>query len=162
MDLPSTIARRPVTRGRIAVWGAAAAGLALAAALFIHTGIGDVVRTLDVAGWRLLWLVPMHVVSLWLSALSWRPLLRGPATPSVSYLTWATTVREANLLLPTGAIGGEIAGARLLVRRGMEVARAAASVVVELTLWLTAQATFAGLGLGLMAGGATTSAAARF
>lgn len=162
MELPLTNTRHPFTRARIAVWGAAAAGLALAVALFVHTGIGDVVRTLEVAGWRLVWLVPLHMVPLWLSALSWRPLVTGSPTPRISYLTWATTVREANVLLPTGAIGGEIAGARLLMRRGVDLVRAAASVMVELTLWLVAQAVFAAVGLALMAGGATNSAVARF
>jgi putative membrane protein len=50
----------------------------------------------------------------------------------------------------------------MLVRKGTELVRAAASVVVEATLWLVAQALFCGVGLALMAGGATHSAVARF
>src|SRR5918912_3697272 len=126
---------RPAAHVRVAIWTAGGAGLALAVALLVRAGIPEILRLLDIAGWRLLWLVPIHLVPMALGAAGWRRLLRGSRSPGLAYLTWATTVHEAvGGLLPTAQVGGEAVAVRLLVRRGMSAITAAATVVVRLTL----------------------------
>jgi putative membrane protein len=69
------------------------------------------------------------------------------------YLTWGAIVREAVAgLLPVARVGGEVVGVRLLVRRHVPASIASASVIVELTLTMVAQVTFAAIGLFLLAG----------
>ncbi|HDO33673.1 MAG TPA: hypothetical protein ENH08_00965, partial [Chromatiales bacterium] len=38
------------------------AGLGLALALIVHGGLRDILRILDLAGWALLWVIPVHIV----------------------------------------------------------------------------------------------------
>lgn len=159
---PPAVDGGPARRVRAAMWGAGAAGLALAIALLLRTGVPEILGLLEVAGWRLLWLVPIHVVPMALGAAGWRRLLRGTRAPGLAYLTWATTVREAvGGLLPASHVGGDVAGVRLLVRRAMIATTAGATVVVELTLWMIAQLVFAGAGLVLLLGYSTAGTAPR-
>jgi putative membrane protein len=58
-------------------------------------------------------------------------------------------------------VGGEVVGVRLLVRRGVPASTASASVIVELTLTMVAQVTFATIGLILLAGYPTVGPAVR-
>ncbi len=137
-------------RIRSALWATGAAGLLLAVVLIARNGLPAILRVLDIAGWRLLWLVPLRVVPLALDASGWRRLLRaaGIEAPSRVYLTWAAIVRESvGTLLPVARVGGEVVGVRLLLRRGVAMAAAGASVVVELTLTMATQVTFAVIGL---------------
>ena len=143
-------ARAPL-RTRMAIWAAGGAGLALAMALLLRVGIPEVLRIVSTAGWRLLWLVPVHIAPLALSAIGWRRVIPAADAPGRVYLTWAAAVREAiGGLLPTGPVGGDVAGVWLLVRRVVDVPTAGASVVVETTIWMIAQLIFAGVGLMLL------------
>lgn len=142
-------------RGRAVVWAAGGAGLVLAIGLVVRGGVADILRLLDIAGWALVWIVPLHIIPLALDAAGWRRLLvsmgirEGGA--SRVYLAWAAVVREAvSGLLPVARVGGEVAGVRLLVRRGIAAATAGASVVVELTVTMVAQLVFAISGLLLL------------
>lgn len=153
---------RPGMRSRAAIWTVGGAGLALAGVLLLRAGIPEVLRILHTAGWRLLWLVPFHIVPLALGAAGWRRVLPGTGVPGRAHLTWAAAVREAvGGLLPVGLVGGDVAGVRLLVRRAVDVPTAGASVVVELTLWMIAQLVFAVVGLMLLAGYSTGGPAPR-
>jgi putative membrane protein len=137
----------------VAIWAAGGAGLALAIVLLLRTGLPQVLHLLDTAGWRLLLLAPIHLVPLAIDAAGWRWLLRGVRAPSRAYLTWVAVVREAIAgLLPVARMGGEVVGARLLTRRGVPMAVAGASVVVEVTVWIVAHLLFAGVGLVLLLG----------
>ena len=64
-------------------------------------------------------------------------------------------------LLPVARVGGEVVGVRLLVRRRVPASTASASVIVELTLTMVAQVTFAALGLVFLAGYPTVGPAVR-
>ena len=153
---------RPVAHVRVAMWAAGGAGLALAIALLLRTGIPEILRLLNIAGWRLLWLVPIHLVPMALGAAGWHRLLRGVRAPGLAYLTWATTVREAvGGLLPAAQVGGEVVGVRLLVRRATSATTAGAVIVVQLSLWMVAQLVFAATGLVLLLGFSTAGAAPR-
>ena len=123
----------------------------MAITLLVRTGLPQVLQLLRVAGWRLLWLVPLHVVPLACYGIAWGCLLRGADRPSYAYLTWAAIVREAvSGLLPVARIGGEVVGVRLLTRRGVPVEDASASVIVELSLTIAAQTVFAATGLAVL------------
>jgi len=129
-----------------------AVGLGVAIALLVRGGLPQVLQLLGVAGWRLLWLVPVHVIPLACYGIAWGHLLSRTDRPSNAYLTWGAIVRESvATLLPVARIGGEVVGVRLLVRRHVSVERASASVIVELSLTIAAQAVFAAAGLAVLA-----------
>jgi len=125
-------------------------GLAVMLALILREGAGSIADLSEV-GWTLLWLVPLHVLPLMLDVSSWRVLL-APADPGrragLRALFAIAAVREAiNRLLPVANVGGEIVGVRLLVLRGLPVAPAAASVVVEVSLTIVAEYIFVAIGV---------------
>jgi putative membrane protein len=108
---------------------------------------------LAAAGWPLLWLVPLRVVPIGLDALAWRVLL-APRDMRARAPWWVllavAAVREAvNRLLPVAGIGGELVGVRILMRRGLEPAPVAASVIAEVVLTVLNLVLFAALGLAL-------------
>jgi putative membrane protein len=132
----------------------ALAGLAAAIALVARAGWRSVLDALAVAGWPLLWLVPLRLVPLSLDASGWRLLLaprdlrkraRWPVLLAVA------TVREAvNRLLPVAGVGGDLVGIRIVTRRGLEPASVAASVITEIVLTLVSLVLFAALGLAML------------
>ncbi len=127
------------------------AGLGLGIALLVHSGLGDILHILDLAGWTLLWVVPVHIVPLALDAAGWHTLLRGERRVGMVFLTWAASVRDSiNTLLPVARIGGEMVGVRLLMLRGIAGGRAGASVIVEITVTLAMQFLFTLAGLILL------------
>jgi putative membrane protein len=129
-------------------------GLAAMIFLIVREGGPPILSLLATAGWVLLWLVPLHVLPLFLDVLGWRLLLEpfaAGAAPRIGALLWIASVREAvNRLLPVANIGGEIVGIRLLVERGFARTGAAASVVVEVFLTLVSQYIFVTLGVVLL------------
>lgn len=145
------------------MWAVGALGLGFAIWLLLREGLPQVLHLLDLAGWRLLWLVPLHVVSLACYGAAWHSLLGDSRRrPGYGYLTWGAIVRESvQRLLPVASVGGEVVGVRLLVRRGVPAALASASVVVELALTIAAQVLFAATGLGLLAAQSQIGAAGR-
>jgi putative membrane protein len=121
-------------------------GLAVMIVMIAREGASAILTSLSRAGWRLLWLAPLHAVPLLLDVLGWRGLIA--ARTEVATLFWIATVREAfNRLLPVANIGGEIVGIRLLAQRGVDGIDAAASVIVEVLLTLVSQYLFVALGL---------------
>jgi putative membrane protein len=149
------------SRVRYALWIAAGVGLVAAVVLVLREGLPDIVRLLDIAGWRLIWLVPAHILPLACWAAAWMVLLRRDS-PGIVYLTWGAIVREAVAgLLPVARVGGEVTGVRLLIRRGVPASTASASVIVELTCTMVAQVLFAIIGLVLLAGYPTVGSAVR-
>jgi putative membrane protein len=138
-------------------------GVALALGLVIHSGASQIADLLRTAGWRLLLLVPLHVGCMVFTGAANRSLLPRSNKLGLVYLTGASLVREAvGGLLPTMHVGSEVSGIRLLVRRGVPAATACAVIVVELTLWMTAQLIFATLGLVLLVGSQQAGSVARY
>jgi putative membrane protein len=69
----------------------------------------------------------------------------------LAYVFWVTTVREAiDRLLPVASVGGAVVGVRLIHLRGMPMAAAGATVIVEILLTLAAVYVFALIGLLLL------------
>jgi putative membrane protein len=136
---------------KTAVYWTALIGLLLATAVLVWVGLPDIVRTLTLAGWSLLWLVPFHVFPVALDSAGWRTLLRARA-PEVrlSYLVWVAAVRDAvNSLLPIFGPGGAVVGIRLLMQRGVTASFSAASVIVEGTVTLASQFLFVIIGVAM-------------
>jgi putative membrane protein len=130
------------------------AGLAAAIVLVARAGWHAVLDAVAAAGWPLLWLVPLRVVAIGLDALGWRVLL-APRDPrhraGWPVLLAAAAVREAvNRLLPVAGVGGELVGIRIVIRRGLEPASVATSVIAEVVLTVLNLVLFAALGLALL------------
>ena len=133
-------------------------GLVTVGFLIYLEGPGAMLALLAQAGWRLLWLVPLHALPLLLDASGWRTLLAGAArrrsaqsearTPPLPVFFGIAAVRESiNRLLPVANVGGELVGIRLLAQRGVATTTAAASVIVEGLLTLVSLYAFIALGL---------------
>jgi len=127
-------------------------GVIMATVLVIKEGAADVFDILQLAGWTLFLLVPLHFLPIGLDVLSWRRLLRGERLASFPFLLWVAGVRESvNGLLPVARVGGELAGVRLLSRRGIAGDIAGASILVEVTLTLVSQFLFTLAGIAILA-----------
>lgn len=125
------------------------AGLALLLALVLRQGAGSIVSLLSAAGPRLLWLVPLHGLPLSLDVLGYWLLIERRVAFAV--LFWIAAIREAlSRLLPVASVGGDLVGIRLVAARGIPGSTAAASIVIEILLNMTAQLLFVLLGLALL------------
>ena len=136
-------------------WGVVVAtlvGLGLGAWLLASAGLAEIGALLARAGWGIPAVVLFHLVQLLFSALAWRaisgPLDPQPGLAAFIGLRW---IREGvNNLLPVAQIGGEVVAARLLRRRGVNLAGAVAGSVGDLTIEMVTQIAFTLLGLGLL------------
>jgi putative membrane protein len=137
---------------RLAV-GGAIAGLLLLSALVAWQGWQAVLGSLDRAGWALLLVVPLRLLTLALDVRAWQILLQAtPPAPGFLFLLWAAAVREAvNRLLPAAGVGGDVVGVRLVRTRLPDTAAVAASVIVEVLITIAVLYLFCGLGVLLMA-----------
>lgn len=135
-------------------YAVAVVGGLLVIGLIVHTGYRAVLGALAVGGWNLLWLVPYHLVPIGLDAVGWRVLIARrdvDGRARLGTLTWIALVREAvSRLLPVASVGGELAGIRLLLLRGVDGAAATASVVVEVLVSLLSQYLFTAVGVALL------------
>jgi putative membrane protein len=125
--------------------------LGLVALVFfvVRNDIQSIIKLLGQAGWLLLCLVPLHCLPLGLDVLGWRTLI--PERVELATLFTIAAVREAiNRLLPVANVGGEVVGARLLVRRGVSYPVAIGSILVETILNILAQVVFLVLGLACL------------
>ena len=124
-------------------------GLVAFCALFIWRGVGEVVQILRDAGFGLIGIALYHVLPLAFDALAWRSVLL-PDRPRPSYLE---TLRirwigeSVNALLPVLSIGGEVVKLRMLAFHGVSLARAGASIVVDMTLALLTEIVFVAAGV---------------
>ena len=127
-------------------------GAGLAIWLLARFGFGHVLELLEQAGWGILAVMAFHLVQVLFSALGWRTAA-GRTVPQPSLLDFIVLrwVREGvNSLLPVAQVGGEFAGIRLLGRRGLNLADAAAGTVCDLTIEMLTQILFTLTGLALL------------
>jgi putative membrane protein len=138
-------------RVKTAVYWTALVGLLLATAVLAWAGLPELVRTLTIAGWSLLWLAPFRIFPVALDGAGWRLLVRARAPQARwPYLVWVAAVREAvNSLLPVFGPGGAVVGVRLLMQRAVTSSFSAASVIVEGTVTLASQFLFVLIGIAL-------------
>ncbi len=129
-------------------------GLAALVAFCVSLGVGEVLDVLGNAGWLLLPISLWHLVPLAFDALSWKSVLQEEedAEP-VSFarlfmIRW--TGESINALLPVFSIGGEVYKLTQLSSRGVRLANAAASIVVDMTLALLSEILFVVLGIAAL------------
>jgi putative membrane protein len=137
-------------------------GAGLLSALLLHNGLSDVGEVLATAGTGLVVVALFHLLPIALDAVGWWHVLPRQERPGLGTYVFARWICfSVNSLLPVMQVGGNVARARLLARRGVEGARAAASVVVDMTTLVFSQILFALAGLALLAArlGADTPAA---
>jgi hypothetical protein len=83
---------------RIAAYIGGLLGLALLITLVVRADLSAMLQTFELAGARLLWLVPYRAVPLLLYAIGWLVLLR-PYDPQgragLGYLLWVAFVRDS-------------------------------------------------------------------
>lgn len=121
---------------------AVAAGIGALAVidLVMHVGWQRIVQTISVAGFGLLWLVPLRLLTVGFDTRGWRVLLKVRRQASWALLFWLGMVRDAvNTLLPVARVGGEVIAIRLLGLRGVKTCTASASVIVETSVTLVWQ-----------------------
>ncbi len=130
---------------RIALLG----GIALLLALVLRQGAASILALLSGAGLTLLWLVPLHALPLSLDVTAYWLLIERRL--SFPVLFWIAAIREAlSRLLPVASVGGDLVGLRLVAARGLGGSAAAASIVIEILLNMTAQCLFVVLGIALL------------
>ena len=127
------------------------AGLVLFVAVLANQGVRDVSAALAAAGPGLLVVALFHLAPMLGDALGWRALFSSPVRPPVSLMLFARWIGESvNGLLPVLQVGGNVAKARVLVRRGVPGAVAGATVVVDVTLVVATQVVFTLVGIALL------------
>jgi putative membrane protein len=119
--------------------------------LLAYYGFASISLAVLSAWWGIAGVVLVHTVQLSFTGAAWRALLppgRRPSLPQFVRFRW---IREAvNNLLPVAQIGGEVVGARLMMREGVALAPAAASAIVDLTVEMVTQIVFTLAGLALL------------
>jgi putative membrane protein len=126
-------------------------GVLSGAALIAWQGFAAVGDALRMAGFPCLAAIcAFQIVPVSLCALAWRALFKNPR-PDVASFIWFRWMRDAGGdilgIIPTG---GEMISIRTMTKRGVEMASATASTVVDLTMEMTAQAAFTILGCILL------------
>src|SRR5262249_25613003 len=136
-----------------AIVGLLLGGLGLTA-LVAYYGFASISLAVLGAGWGIAGVLVVHIVQLSFTGAAWRALPIAGRRPSWPHFVRFRWIREAvNNLLPVAQIGGEVVGARLMMREGVASGPAAATAIVDLTVEMVTQIVFtlAGLALLLMA-----------
>lgn len=131
------------------------AGGALFAWLLVHHGGGRIASALAAGGWGklavgILAISAYRLVTFIGDALAWRPLFNPSSRPSLWPLVAYRWICESlNGLLPVAQVGGDLARARLAMRRGVSGAEAGAVVLVDFTIGILTQLLYSFLGVAL-------------
>jgi glycosyltransferase 2 family protein len=129
----------------------ALAGLVLAAALFAHENIANIVGIVMAAAPGLVLAGCFHVAPMLANAAAWRRLFPLRGRPPLRVLVRAVWIRESvNGVLPVARIGGEIAAYRILRQHVASRAQAAASLAADMALSVVSQSVFAAVGLCIL------------
>ncbi len=101
--------------------------------------------------WILPALIAIHLIQLFLSSIAWRGLFT-TNEPGIGLYFRLRVIREGiDSLLPVAQVGGEVVGARMLMKRGIPGAQAGASVIVDVSLEVLSQAAFLLTGIAMLA-----------
>lgn len=137
--------------GSRAAAGGLAVGVVLFVAVIVWQGLDDVTAALRRAGWGIVAVALLHLPQVWADAIGWRRLVPAEQQPPRRTMIRARWIGESiNDLLPVLQMGGNVVKAWLLVRRGVAVAPAGASVVVDITLVVLTQILFTLFGVSLL------------
>ena len=139
---------------------AALLGVALVVYLIIQSGVADVARAMLLIGWGLIPITLFHAVPLFFSALSWRELLPRSSGLGLAGAIWNRWIRESiTSLLPVAGVGGDLASARLIHKRGVPGTQSVATMVVDITVGVVTQLLFVMMGVGFLLTRSTERAA---
>lgn len=127
-------------------------GAALFVSLIREHGFAETIKAVQSAKWAVFAVVAYHLIPIMIDGIAWRALFPPVERLSVIKCFWMRWMGEAvSTLLPAAQVGGDIVRARLAAIHGVRVPVAAASVLVDITLSILAQAIFTVSGLGLLA-----------
>lgn len=151
--MDTTGAGLPARWWRRGLWnGAIMAALALAAVLALNhqelPGLGRILAEVPAA---VAASAAIHLPQIVMTGLAWRALLPPALRPrrrSMAALRWYR--ESANGLLPAGALLGQAAAARLLVRKGVPGELAGATATVDITMETVSQLLFTLAGIALL------------
>jgi putative membrane protein len=136
----------------MAVMGFGCLGLGLLVFLLVRHNLRDIGKAIAVARWGVPLVIAFHIVPMITNAYAWQVLFPAGHRLRLLTLAWMYWLGESvSALLPVTQVGGGIVRARLTAMRGVSVARAAAIVVVDVTLGLAAQIVFTLAGVFLLA-----------
>lgn len=126
-------------------------GLMGFSAFFVGQRFEEVWSLLQEAGWLLFAISLWHLVPLFFDVLAWKSVLPKDSTVPLSTLYRVRWTGEGiNALLPVLSLGGELYKLLSLTSRGVAMAKAAASIVVDLTLALLSEILFVACGIALV------------
>ena len=136
-------------------WSLAIAAVASGGVILGLTSYRDTFAKAGTGLVQALWILPglvcLHLVQLLLSGVAWRSLFAGSRPPLATFYRLRIIREGIDSLLPVAQVGGEIVGARLLSRHDVAPSRAAASVIVDVTIELLTQLGFLVMGLCALA-----------
>lgn len=127
-------------------------GLALATALVVYFGAGEVWRALTSV--NIYYLIQYFIVQFLILAglgLCWRILLSREQKGSYLLCLWGRAVRDATgEFLPFSQVGGYVLGVRVITMGGVATSDATASTLGDLTTEFFAQLSFVAIGLVIL------------
>lgn len=137
---------------RIWLSGVVLLGATALLVVIVHAGLPDVITAFHRAGWMLIVLAPLHVLTVGLDSQGWRGLLRAlDKRIARPYLVWAAAVRNATQSLVPIGIGDIVSGARLLRIKRIALATGIASLVAEDSLMILSELVFVLVGIAVYA-----------
>ncbi|MBN9510865.1 MAG: flippase-like domain-containing protein [Alphaproteobacteria bacterium] len=149
--MPASKPSRRRAIGRVVTGLALAAGLALGGLLLSEYGVARIFGLIARAGWGLLVVASVHAGQLVLTGVAWRCVSAGETRPSLPTFIALRWLREGiNSLLPVLPVAGLLAAIRLLMRRGLSLPTAVASVLTDSSVELITQIGFTLLGVLLL------------
>ena len=126
-------------------------GLALLIGLTAYYGFAPVLQAVASARWGVALIILARAVALAVAGYGWWLLLTPALAHGRSLFVVLRFVREAiNSLLPFALVGGDIIGARLLTRFGVDGSSAVASVLVDIFIQAVCLLIFVLAGLGVL------------
>ena len=145
---------KPPTNIKLMFYICGFVGAGLFTLLLIRQGALQVGEVFATAKWAIVAVIAYHlVVTTFFDAVAWRLLLPKSQRLPLGTMFWMRWIGESvTTLVPSAAVGGEIARARLAKLNGVPLSAAAASVLVDLTINLFILAGYILLGLGLLVG----------
>lgn len=145
---------KPATNIKLMFYICGFVGAGLFTLLLIKQGALQVGAVFATAKWAIVAVIAYHlVVTTFFDAIAWRVLLPKSHRLPLGAMFWMRWIGESvTSLVPSAAVGGEIARARLARLNGVPLSAAAASVLVDLTINLFILAGYILLGLGLLVG----------
>jgi putative membrane protein len=145
---------KPPTNIKLMFYICGLVGAGLFTVLLIRQGAAQVGAVFATAKWAIVAVIAYHLaVTTFFDAVAWRLLLPKSQRLPLGAMFWMRWIGESvTSLVPSAAVGGEIARVRLAKLNGVALSAAAGSVLVDLTINLFVLAGYILLGLGLLVG----------